>query len=625
MISEDSSHSTPDTEFLAGMVHALKTEDSAAISVNWQPPSDEDMARLLPRLESVHLIGRGGMGAVYRAMQKDLKREVAVKILPPELAKDACFVERFRREAQALGRLQHPNIVTIFEFGSTAEGHLYFVMEFVDGTDLQQLVQSGGIPITHAYAIVKQVCDALQCAHEQGIVHRDIKPGNILVDKTGQVKVADFGLAKLMQNDDPAQSKVTQVGSVMGTPCYSAPEQLCGKGAVDHRADIFSLGVMLYEMLTGTLPQGHFDPPSRKVQVDVRMDEIVLKALAQDPERRYQHISEVRTALDDVESGSVASTRKGTADTRQARPATQRLLLWSAVSFGLVATVIAVFFNVKNQEDNGSGSEVSPLRSLIQEGTRTYQKLAKPLADQRPVVVGSGEEQRIGFETLGPTIDRNAPMLIPQFSGGSASEYRITRLYFTEEDLISIGPNEAKSRKLNLWLPRSEGPFCNVRKVEDAPRNNDIIKLEPARKLPDGAYCLHCGPLSDKQPPPAYSTTFIVGGLPKMRIVSAKATVNKGSAKLLLELANTGTGEFNEGRMIITLQKSSRVRGEFKGRWERKVSAVPPGDTMAFEQDIDLTKMEPADYYFYGHLNLDHVFTDSEGVFDHFKTNNFSL
>ena len=166
------------------------------------PPSIEELARKFPQLEIIELIGRGGMGAVYKARQKELDRIVALKILPPGIGDDAAFAERFAREAKALARLNHPGIVTIHDFGR-ADGLYFFVMEFVDGVNLRQLLASSRVSPREALAIVPQICDALQFAHDQGIVHRDIKPENILLDRRGRVKVADFGLAKLVESDAP--------------------------------------------------------------------------------------------------------------------------------------------------------------------------------------------------------------------------------------------------------------------------------------------------------------------------------------------------------------------------------------------------------------------------------------
>jgi tRNA A-37 threonylcarbamoyl transferase component Bud32 len=266
-------------------------------------PYLEKLARQFPQLEIVDHLGQGGMGVVYKARQRHLNRLVAVKILPPTVGDDPAFAERFTREAQALAQLNHPNIVQVYDFGRTDEFY-YFVMEYVDGVNLRALIRDEKLAPEQALKIVPQICDALQFAHDEGIVHRDIKPENILVDKKGRVKIADFGLAKLVGRS-PEELSLTGTGQLMGTLGYMAPEQLQEAHAVDHRADIYSLGVVFYEMLTGRLPIGRFDPPSKKVHVDVRLDEIVLRSLESEPGRRYQHASELKEQVDMItHSGS---------------------------------------------------------------------------------------------------------------------------------------------------------------------------------------------------------------------------------------------------------------------------------------------------------------------------------
>ena len=282
--------------------------DTAAQSeaTQFQPPGIEEISRLFPQLEILSLIGKGGMGAVYRARQPALDRIVALKILPPQVATGSNFVERFNREARALARLNHPNIVAVYEFGQ-AGGLSYFIMEYVDGMNLRELERAGKLSPREALQIVPQICEALQFAHDEGVVHRDIKPENILLDKKGRVKIADFGIAKILGAE---QVDLTGTQAAIGTPHYMAPEQMEKPTAVDHRADIFSLGVVFYEMLTGELPLGKFAPPStRKVEVDVRLDDVVLRALEKDPELRYQHASQVKTAVDTI-SGSAAPPPK---------------------------------------------------------------------------------------------------------------------------------------------------------------------------------------------------------------------------------------------------------------------------------------------------------------------------
>ncbi len=276
-----------------------QSQASTAAHGGFEPPTPAALAKHFPDLEIIELLGRGGMGAVYKARQQDLDRVVALKILPPGSHSDPAFAERFNREARALAKLNHPNIVTVHASGCR-DGLYYFVMEYVDGSNLRQVMQAGQLEPKEALRIVPQICEALQFAHDDGIVHRDIKPENILLDRRGRVKIADFGLAKLL-NFAPAAGHLTRPEQVMGTPHYMAPEQLERPLAVDHRADIYSLGVVFYELLTGQLPLGRFPPPSQKVQVDVRLDDVVLRTLEREPERRYQQASQIKTDIESFE------------------------------------------------------------------------------------------------------------------------------------------------------------------------------------------------------------------------------------------------------------------------------------------------------------------------------------
>lgn len=271
-------------------------EPGAAKAPPGPPLPVSDIAKLFPQLEILECLGRGGMGAVYKARQPRLDRVVALKILSPEKQGNQKFSDRFEREARALAKLHHPNIVTVYDFGEV-EGNFYLLMEFVDGLTLRQLIQTRKLAAPEALTIVPEICEALQYAHEQGIVHRDIKPENILMDKDGRVKIADFGIAKIL--GDGGSSNLT-AEQVIGTPHYMSPEQIEKPQTVDHRADIYSLGVVFYEMLTGELPLGKFSPPSKKVQVDVRLDEVVLRTLEKEPERRYQQASEVKTRVETI-------------------------------------------------------------------------------------------------------------------------------------------------------------------------------------------------------------------------------------------------------------------------------------------------------------------------------------
>jgi serine/threonine protein kinase len=268
----------------------------------WQPPSAEELQKTLPQYEVAQMLGRGGMGAVYMGRQISLDRPVAIKILSGELEDaDAGFTERFKNEAKAMAKLNHPGIVSVYDFGETEGGLLYIVMEYVDGTDVSRMIAANGrIHTEHAMAITAHVCDALAYAHERGIIHRDIKPANIMVGYDGSVKVADFGLAKVSTANGSTMG-LTQSGMAMGTLHFMAPEALILGASVDHRADIYAVGVMLYQMLTGKLPQGMFKMPSLQIAgLDPRYDGIIAMAMMEDRESRFQSARDMRAGLDGI-------------------------------------------------------------------------------------------------------------------------------------------------------------------------------------------------------------------------------------------------------------------------------------------------------------------------------------
>lgn len=321
---------------LGALNFATETEVTGMDAKEALPPlSPAELAPHFPQLEILECLGRGGMGVVYKARQKSLNRLVALKLLAPERVQDAKFASRFAREAQALAALNHPNIVTIHDFGQ-AGGFYFLLMEFVDGVNLRQLLRSRKLQPTEALTIVPPICEALQFAHEHGIVHRDIKPENLLLAKDGRVKIADFGIAKMLgavasdssislssggesQGEEAIPSDSATQQTTMGTPQYMAPEQRTQSQTADHRADIYSLGVVLYELLTGELPSDKLQPPSRKVQIDVRLDEIVLRALEKTPELRYQTAGEFKTQVEAVTASVNPTASKPSALLKQAR------------------------------------------------------------------------------------------------------------------------------------------------------------------------------------------------------------------------------------------------------------------------------------------------------------------
>ena len=274
--------------------------DAGLGTQSWKTPTLAEIASAFPELEVLGHLGTGGMGCVYRVRERDSGRISALKVLPRELATDPAFVERFEREARTLSRLRHPHIVGVHGFGQ-AGGFCFLLMEFVDGANLRQALRSGRFTPQQALALIPPICEALQAAHSQGVLHRDIKPENLLLDAEGRVKIADFGIAKLLEGPGASAGEaytLTRTGARIGTPHYMAPEQVETPDQVDHRADIYSLGVVFYELLTGELPLGRFPAPSIKAGLDARVDDIVFRALAKERELRQQTADQMKAEVE---------------------------------------------------------------------------------------------------------------------------------------------------------------------------------------------------------------------------------------------------------------------------------------------------------------------------------------
>jgi formylglycine-generating enzyme required for sulfatase activity/predicted Ser/Thr protein kinase len=333
-------------------------------------PLPEELAKLLPAgaYEVTDFLGAGGMGAVYKGMQIRLKRPVAIKIMRRDVGKDHDFEARFEREAQAMAKLNHPNIISVIDFGEAGPDYLFIVMELVDGTDLMDVIRSKQMTQEMALTLLPQICDALQFAHDHGIVHRDIKPSNIMLTRDGRVKMADFGLAKHFDHAETGFR--TQTGTGMGTPDYAAPEQFDPTTPVDHRADIYALGVMIYQMITGALPRGVWRPPSQRAPVSTHWDAVVSRAMQNDPSERYQKASEVKTELSSIPLVAKDGSTERSAGT-PARPASNggaaaknpeagksaRVPLIIGLLVGAVVITLGAFFALR---DTGDGRAAGP-------------------------------------------------------------------------------------------------------------------------------------------------------------------------------------------------------------------------------------------------------------------------
>ena len=311
--------------------------------------------------EILSALGAGGMGEVYRARDPKLGREIAIKVLPEEMAGNAQRRERFEREAKAVAALTHPNIVTIHSI-EESEGVHFITMELVRGKTLTDLIESKGLGLKRFFEIAVPVADAVSSAHGHGITHRDLKPDNIMVSDEGQLKILDFGLAKLrLEAGDASDSALhtaamTEAGRIVGTAAYMSPEQAEGK-KLDHRTDIFSLGIILYEMLAGERPFKGDGPGSflsailRDTSTSVRtlnpacppeLTRIVKRALVKDPDRRYQSAKDLRNELDELkqelDSGVLLEAGQASAPSRKS------WTVWAAVGAVAIAAALVGYF-----------------------------------------------------------------------------------------------------------------------------------------------------------------------------------------------------------------------------------------------------------------------------------------
>jgi len=361
--------------------NSILAETTGIFPISADVPTAAEVDRLVPDLDVLELIGHGGMGVVYLARQPNLDRKVALKLLSPRFVADPTFAERFGREARSLARLSHPNVVGIHDSGRVGD-HYYLVMEYVEGTSLRELMGAEPLTPTQAIDVTRQVCQALQFAHTSGVVHRDVKPENVLVGEDGRVRLADFGLAKLV--DAPLnEASLTLTKQVMGTPHYMAPEAVrSGSSEADPRGDVYAVGVMLYESLTGRLPLGRFQAPSELGFGDSRLDRVVLRALEADPAMRFSSAGDMDRSLEALaaeepvhpanfafqapEEPAIAAALP-TLTVDPPRPLAERLARWSCAAAAIAVVLAPLAGLVKSEAGPGTGfgAKVLGLSALL--------------------------------------------------------------------------------------------------------------------------------------------------------------------------------------------------------------------------------------------------------------------
>jgi serine/threonine protein kinase len=428
-----------------GLSAGTQTDDPA-VSPETEPPPVAEIALLFPRLEIIELLGRGGMGAVYKARQPNLDRLVALKILlrrrqNPD--QDTAFDERFAQEARTLAKLSHPNIVAVYDYGQ-AGSYSFLLMEYVNGPTLRQLLQHGKLAPQEALAIVPKICEALQFAHQHGVVHRDIKPENILLDQQGLVKIADFGIAKMA--DEIAQAGLTHERQVIGTPHYMAPEQVEKPHTVDHRADIYSLGVVFYEMLTGELPLGKFAPPSQKSQADPRLDSVVLHTLEKEPAKRYQQASQVKTDVETIAASPARNKPPTPAAPKSDATAGNRKKILLLGSFVLAIAVAVLYLTIFFA---GTGSGDTPISAAYAPMPRPQRFNIDfgPWQPDKSKQVGpaaAGEPGDYWNTVATPTNKTNAPPPL-KFAGGGPSPIEL--------EMLNLGGSWNNSGSMGVTSP----------------------------------------------------------------------------------------------------------------------------------------------------------------------------
>jgi TolB-like protein/Tfp pilus assembly protein PilF/predicted Ser/Thr protein kinase len=483
-------HENPDDTLYCGKCAApLKSAEGISVTKTSITPVDrlQKGSTVAGRYNIIEELGRGGMGVVYKAGDTKLKRTVALKFLPPELTHIPDVKERFMREAQAAAALDHPNICTVHEFDQTEETS-FISMAYIEGQSLKKKIESGPLDLEEALGIAEQVAEGLQEAHRKGIVHRDIKTGNIMVTERRQAKIMDFGLARTAE-----RTLLTREGTTMGTVAYMSPEQTQGE-EVDHRTDIWSFGVVLYEMLTGKLPfRGEHEqavvysiqkekpePISNvKPEVPVSIEQVVSKALEKDPDKRYQQVEELLDDLKSISADIVPEEIRARIKKEKLRKRKKAFLYGGAAGLVTAAVVLALLFFTGPVEAIDSIA-VLPLENLTGDADQDY--FVDGVTDELIGQLGqiSGLQRVISRTSVMryKDTDKSLPEIARELNVDALVEGTVYKI--GENVSIKLQLFDALPEERSLWTKRYDRPLTDVLMMygEMASAIADSIKIK---------------------------------------------------------------------------------------------------------------------------------------------------
>ena len=622
-----------------------------------------DLSSSLGKYQLMAKLGEGGMGAVYMAMHTELQKVVAIKVLPNSRMNDSNAVARFRREMRAAGRFEHPNIVRASDAGEEGGRH-FLVMEYIDGCDLSRLVRRiGPLPIADGAEIIKQTAQGLEFAHRNGMVHRDVKPSNIMITRQGQVKILDLGLALLDDRHHVEHADLTSTGQMIGTIDYMAPEQGSDSHAIDARVDVYSLGATLYQLLSGNAPFAgvRFDTLMKKMNAlasvpavpldSIRPDvpkelaAVVARMLAKIPAERFGTTAEVAAAVEPFTYGSnlagllqvssvshlLPETDKSAISTSNQfrseaidstvesgpvvrKPTTSpqtasrwRRWRWPLIAAAFLGPIVAAGLSLIIRDQSGK----EKLRVALDKGDKIEVAEGQTIAvlsHVQPTIVGKGKDSVVGVPTPSdPKFENVRPRLPVRLASADAEKLQITKMFYCREN--SFG---AQRRPVKLWVPISDGPYAQVvsERAEDG-----IQYVTPTRDLQDGIYCLHSGPFSikDSASAPAFCAPFVVRGYGEPETGPVSVHLHGTKATLSVKIKNKGSGAFDDGLLAITLQRrKSGERSQFIGRQNLRLKPIyVKGETESVSQ-WDMSVLKSGTYYFNGHVNYKYLYDANE-------------